>query len=201
VNDNNKELKRISNLLNGSVEEFTKACEEIVKVVQHLKIPTYELASKLKLPNWGRNQVDGGGWYIDRCIEVGTGALKPELLFYRCYGHNKLRKFSRADQERLYNTTVKLAVFEEGEWVVVDAYIQNLTKYEANQVFDGVYIRDVSEQIEYHEQKDRKKMAKAKSFSYTVLAGGRLVINQGSRNRTYTIAELEKLLAAAKKGI
>lgn len=179
-------IVKIQNLLNKSVQAHFQACQLIAEYCQKNSTNNLDVETALRLNNN----------LVYEYIEVGTGRIKPELSFYRCCGHDKLKKMSRAKQEALYGKTVPVAVRKNHDWYVEDVAISALSCKQANLVFTAGYQRSVEEQIAHAEALAQRKTQTTIDASYTVVSEGIILHHAGSR--LYTKAELKALLKLCK---
>lgn len=87
---------------------------------------------------------------------IGRKQLHPKLMLSDGPGVRKLRRLSYHQQEKFLNEPLPMLINNEGSWESLSVDIHNLTKAQADQVFDGDCVRTLQQQrawIEDHKAK------------------------------------------------
>jgi hypothetical protein len=136
-----KEIERLQKLLvTGIAENIEKAAHIYVKVVDKHPHAAKAIQDAVNFRHWGRLEA------------VARGALDPRLFFDFTIQANRLRSMPLTVQKNAIDNGVKVYI-AEGEHLNVK--LENLTRDQANQVFDGknMRIRDEAAQRAYLESK------------------------------------------------
>lgn len=180
-------LDKARSLLAGSVEQFAQACRVLQWLVQEGRYTTTDMEGPMRLSKK----------LLDQYIDVGTGRVKPELVYYQAEhpGFRKMQRLPRAVQDDLWGQQVEVAVRRNGRYQGEKIGVEFLTAEQANLVFSQQQVRTYAQQVQHLNTQARKDMDVKLSFAYAVTDTG--VVLQTPR--TYTESELKQLLKLCRK--
>lgn len=131
--------------------------------------------------------------FLRKMIDLGHGALHPDLLIGESTGERRLARLPYSWQEKHAMKPVELLVKRDKEWDTLLVPVRDLTPEQCNQVFDDSAVRTTAQQRSYLESVWAKRVVPPKQTNspYRII-GGQLVVMSPAK---FSRKELAKILA------
>ena len=128
---------------------------------------------------------------------VGRGILHQKLLFGGGANAHYIKKLAISDQNTILNGTSVKMLTSTGDTLLVDA--REVSKLQANQIFNGNTIRTITEQRAYIESLKSKSaidasLADANEMPYEII-GNRFVVRANDKDQTFTKKQVKRLFS------
>lgn len=129
-------ISKLRELLIGAVESIVEASKIVLTLIDSNRMDLSDISTEAGIP---RSLVDS----LER---VGRNKLCPELVFCDSPGKRALRRLPHDLQEKYLKEPVQVLIFNGATPEPLKVQVDNLTREQACQVFDGKRVRDLSGQ-------------------------------------------------------
>lgn len=126
---------------------------------------------------------------------VGRGVMHQKLLFGGGVNSQYIKKLGISDQDKILNGTSVKMLTSTGDTLMVDA--REISKLQANQIFNGSAIRTITEQRAYIESLKSKSvldatMSDANGMPYEII-GNRFVVRANKSDQSFSKAQIKRM--------
>lgn len=131
--------------------------------------------------------------FLRKMIDLGHGALHPDLLIGESSGERRLSALPYSWQEKHATRPVELLVKKDKELDTLLVNVRDLTPEQCNQVFDHSAVRTIAQQRAYLESVWAKRAIPPRQTNSPYrIVGGQLIVMSPAK---FSRKELAKILA------